>query len=186
MIIKGHRVWLKSVDAGDHELLHSLICAEEDPEWKRWDAPYNRLENVSLEKFSRQLHSRLAEEKIPPVLLIQINHETVGTVVYYWQHAESYWLEVGAAIYRPEYWGQGYGTEALSLWIEYLFAHLPIVRVGLTTWSGNERMMRCAEKLGMKLEGRIRQCLLVEGQLYDSIKMGMLREEWEERRPAQE
>jgi RimJ/RimL family protein N-acetyltransferase len=56
---------------------------------------------------------------------------------------------------------------------------MPLVRIGLTTWSGNQRMIRCAEKLGMKLEGRLRKCRFYNGEYYDSIRMGVLREEWE-------
>lgn len=72
----------------------------------------------------------------------------------------------------------GYGSEALGLWIDYLFKELPLVRVGLTTWSGNKRMIKVAEKLGMKLEGQLRKCRLYNGEYYDSIRMGILREEW--------
>jgi RimJ/RimL family protein N-acetyltransferase len=50
----------------------------------------------------------------------------------------------------------------------------------LTTWSGNPRMIRCAEKLGMRLEGRMRKCRYYNGEYYDSIRMGILREEWDE------
>lgn len=40
-------------------------------------------------------------------------------------------------------------------------------------------MIKAGEKLGMKMEARIRKCRLYNGQYYDSIKMGLLREEWE-------
>ena len=46
---------------------------------------------------------------------------------------------------------------------------------------GNERMMRTAEKIGRILEGRMRKCRYHEGVYYDSIRMGITREEWEER-----
>lgn len=64
--------------------------------------------------------------------------------------------------------------------LQYLFENLTIERVGLTTWSGNPRMIRCAEKLGMRLEGRMRKCRYYNGEYYDSIRMGILREEWDE------
>ncbi len=38
--------------------------------------------------------------------------------------------------------------------------------------------MKVAEKVGMRLEGRIRQVRVVDDVRYDSIRMGMLREEW--------
>ena len=51
--------------------------------------------------------------------------------------------------------------------------------MGLATWSGNERMIRVGEKLGMKVEARIRKVRFYENNYYDSIRMGILREEWE-------
>lgn len=38
--------------------------------------------------------------------------------------------------------------------------------------------MKVAEKIGMRLEGRIRQVRVVDDVRYDSIRMGVLREEW--------
>lgn len=35
------------------------------------------------------------------------------------------------------------------------------------------------EKLGMTLEARLRKCRYYNGEYYDSIRMGLLREEWE-------
>ena len=87
---------------------------------------------------------------------------------------------MGIAIYKPQYWSGGYGTRALWMWIERLFTTLPLVRVGYTTWSGNHRMIKAGEKIGMKMEARIRKVRLYNGVFYDSIRMGMLREEWME------
>ena len=50
--------------------------------------------------------------------------------------------------------------------------------LGISTWSGNKRMIKLAKKVGMKEEACIRQARIVEGQLYDAIKMGILRDEW--------
>lgn len=72
------------------------------------------------------------------------------------------------------------GTRALKLWIGHLFATLPLVRIGFSTWSGNHRMIRVGEKLGMETEARIRKARYYEGTYYDSIRMGMLKEEWEQ------
>jgi RimJ/RimL family protein N-acetyltransferase len=78
-------------------------------------------------------------------MVIEANETVIGTVSYYWEHRESLWLEVGIVIYDPSYWNGGYGSEALKLWIDHLFSVLPLVRIGLTTWSGNQKMIRCAE-----------------------------------------
>lgn len=40
-------------------------------------------------------------------------------------------------------------------------------------------MMRLGEKLGMEKEAQIRKVRFWQGQYYDSVKYGVLREEWE-------
>jgi len=87
---------------------------------------------------------------------------------------------MGIGIYDPKYWSKGFGTRALKLWIHHLFNTLPLVRVGYTTWSGNHRMIKVGEKLGMTMEARLRKCRFYDGTYYDSIRMGLLREEWNE------
>ena len=68
---------------------------------------------------------------------------------------------------------------ALKKWIKDCFIKYPeIERVGLTTWSGNQGMMRLAEKLGLILEGRLRKVRYYNGTYYDSVKYGILREEF--------
>lgn len=88
------------------------------------------------------------------------------------------WLDVGITVYTSTQWGQGIGRIALSLWVDKLFAQIDLPHIGLTTWSGNIRMMRLAERLGMQQEARIRQVRYWQGRYYDSVKYGILRSEW--------
>ncbi|MEQ7054234.1 GNAT family protein [Paenibacillaceae sp. P-4] len=177
----GSRVRLRNITLDDIHQLYSFIYGEAAPEWKKWDAPYYPLESKSYEEYQEEMMRFLDMDPKPtPEMLIEVNGEIIGFVSYYWEHRPSNWLEIGIVIYNPQYWNGGYGTEALRLWIDHLFAELPLVRIGLTTWSGNERMIRVAEKLGMTCEGRLRKCRLYNGLYYDSIRMGMLREEWEQ------
>lgn len=178
-IIIGEKVTLRSVEKEDLETLWTLIYGEEDPEFKKWDAPYFPLEKVDLNKYVTEM-SRQIDEGLEDMKLIIVNEEIIGTVTYYWEHRPSNWMEFGVIIYKPEFWSGGYGSEACKLWVDYLFeTYAFIPRLGFTTWSGNIRMMKVGEKLGMVEEARIRKCRLYNGTYYDSIKMGMLREEWE-------
>ena len=90
--------------------------------------------------------------------IIEVNGKIIGTVNYYWEHKPSNWLEMGIGIYDPQYWNGGFGTRAFTLWINHLFNTLPLVRVGFTTWSGNHRMIKAGERLGMTMEARLRKC----------------------------
>ncbi|MEM1321487.1 MAG: GNAT family protein [Bacteroidota bacterium] len=107
------------------------------------------------------------------------NDRLLGTVSWYWQSQPTNWRSIGIVIYDDQDWGKGIGFEALSLWIQYLFDQDPsLVRLDLRTWSGNGGMVRLGLKLGFKQEACFRKARIVKGQYYDSIGMGILREEW--------
>lgn len=139
-----------------------------------------RYKRIYILQYSALFSCKKHVTDVPSQMIIEHQGQIIGMVSYYWEDKRTRWLEIGIVIYSPEYWNGGFGTEALSLWIDYLFENLTIERVGLTTWSGNPRMIRCAEKLGMRLEGRMRKCRYYNGEYYDSIRMGILREEWNE------
>lgn len=153
-----------------------LVYKDEAPEWKKWDAPYFPHQSMSYEKFTEHADLLINQNSR---WVITINGIVCGTVSYYFEDEQNRWLEMGIIIHESQNWGKGLGTRSLKLWMSHIFNVLPVVRVGLTTWSGNERMIRVGEKLGMKMEARIRKVRYYEGKYYDSIRMGILREEWE-------
>ncbi|MFJ7646832.1 GNAT family N-acetyltransferase [Lysinibacillus sp. NPDC097279] len=91
-------------------------------------------------------------EGVPSTLVMAVNDQFIGVVGAYWVDKNTNWLETGIVTYNSEYWNGGYGSEAYSIWIDYLFEKTTLHRLGMSTWSGNERMMRVAEKLGMQLK----------------------------------
>jgi len=106
--------------------------------------------------------------------------EIIGLVNWYWKSEETKWLEVGIVIFNENYWGIGIGYEALKLWINEIFINQgELVRIGLSTWSGNTRMVKLAQKLGLKKEAEYRKARIVDGKYFDSVSFGILREEWE-------
>lgn len=180
--LQGASITLRTVSLEDLPILYELIYGTAQPEWKKYDAPYFPLTAITYEQFVEQWRTDEASAEQPDRLIIEADSRVIGTVSYYWEHQPTRWLEAGIVIYLPEYWSGGYGTQALSLWVDHLFKTITIGRVGITTWSGNPRMMRCAEKTGMQLEGRMRKCRYYDGVYYDSIRMGITQEEWEEQR----
>jgi RimJ/RimL family protein N-acetyltransferase len=86
------------------------------------------------------------------------------------------WLGIG--IGERSYWGKGYGSEAVALMLDFAFLWLNLHRVSLNVFEYNSRGIRAYEKIGFKVEGRKRKALLRDGQRWDVIYMGILKEEW--------
>lgn len=85
---------------------------------------------------------------------------------------------VGVGIGDRTNWGRGCGTDAMKLCLQYSFMELNAQRITLIVYEYNARALRSYEKAGFKLEGRTRRDVFREGKRYDSIWMGILREEW--------
>lgn len=159
--------------------LWQIAYSTPKPAWKALDAPYfqdyKMYSEVSL--FEEEQGSRFVNN--PNRLGIFQGERLVGTVSRYWECQETRWMELGLAIYQEEDWNAGIGTSALKQWLSLTFQDFPDVeRLGLTTWSGNAGMMALAEKLGLRQEARIRKVRYYQGFYYDSLKYGILRDEW--------
>lgn len=168
---------------------------EDLPEYKYWQMPKHKYHEFNGPYFKKSTAPEIEKELVELAKKIQGNqpdpvpqkriisnekNELLGEVSWYWKSKETNWLELGVVIFDEKNWGKGIGRRALSLWINEIFASKEsIVRLGLTTWSGNEGMLHLAEKLGMRKEAQYRKARIVKGKYYDSISYGLLREEWE-------
>lgn len=102
----------------------------------------------------------------------------LGDMAMNWILPHSRIAMLGAAIGEPEYWGGGYGTDALLLIADYAFDWLDMRKLWLGTMSLNARVLRQMEKVGFQLEARQREAYWADGQRADSMVYGLLREEW--------
>lgn len=86
--------------------------------------------------------------------------------------------EVGAGIGDPDYWGGGFGSDAMLLITAYAFEWLGLRRLYLNTLDTNLRAQRQVEKCGFSRESRRRALMFWNGEWHDWLVYGLLREEW--------
>ena len=84
---------------------------------------------------------------------------------------------VGIFIGNKEYWNKGYGTDAMRVLIKFIFNEMNINKIKLNVYEFNERAIRSYEKCGFKKEGVLRKELYRDGKYYDTIVMGLFKEE---------
>lgn len=95
-----------------------------------------------------------------------------------WNRREAF---VGLGIGPREFWGRGYGSEAMRLILEYAFLEVNLERVTLTVFEYNQRAVRSYEKCGFQHEGRVRGRLFREGKRWDLLMMSVRRADWMEK-----
>ncbi|MFI5262529.1 MAG: GNAT family N-acetyltransferase [Candidatus Limnocylindrales bacterium] len=75
-------------------------------------------------------------------------------------------------------WGRGLGTDATDRMLGHAFERLGLHRVGLSVFSFNERAIRAYQKVGFRVEGRLREAIWRDGRFFDELQMGVLASEW--------
>lgn len=79
---------------------------------------------------------------------------------------------------NKKYLGKGYGTDAMKTLLDFVFMEMNLNKVRLNVYSFNERAVKSYEKCGFKQEGVLRQEIFRNGNYYDTIVMGILRDEF--------
>ena len=181
------KLTLRERCSGDLPYLWRWEHAERDAEWKRWDAPYFHERDVpsgvTLEEYTAKALGGLPS---PDSRIISLNGLGIGQVNRWEQDpVGGGWWELGITVHDPAYWGGGLGTRALELWTDATFRETAAHVVMLTTWSGNGRMIRAAERVGYRECGRVPEARLWRGQRWDSVRLAVLRRVWEARREDQ-
>jgi RimJ/RimL family protein N-acetyltransferase len=164
----------------------------EDPEtmaknWSFWSAdsellrledwdPARRFSTKAAQKFLE----KESEKESNPVFAIRTLEGDriigeIGLDGVRWTHGDCY---VGIALGDREFWGKGYGTDAMRIILRYAFTELNLHRVTLNVFEYNPRGIRSYEKAGFVHEGRERGVLLREGKRWDVLYMGILRDDW--------
>lgn len=156
----------------------NLAFSKPDAEWTKWNGPYFHDKLPEKQKFI-DLDLENSYVQNPMRKIICVDNTMVGMVsAHYEDEPLKQWLDVGIVIYKQDSWHHGIGKTALKQWINELFEMTPLPHIGLTTWSGNYRMIALAESLSLKKEAEIRQVRFWQNKYWDSVKYGVLRSEW--------
>ena len=154
-------------------------------EWRAFDAPWERNKVEKKQNHGDQKKQLPIKEETGPnrmAVIATLENKPLGWVNRYrFRDNPLIWF-IGIDICEDDFLNRGYGTEALRLWVDYLFANSEYHKLCLDTWSFNPRMARVAEKIGFVSEGCQREMQFWQGEWLDLLHFGMLREEWEARR----
>jgi len=73
-----------------------------------------------------------------------------------------YWL-------GEDFWGRGIMTEAVTAVTDFCFENFPLRRISAEVFANNPVSARVLEKAGFSFEGRLKNHVLKDGQILDSL-----------------
>jgi RimJ/RimL family protein N-acetyltransferase len=172
-VIAGERIYLRAIEAEDTERCHQWM---NDPEVTRF---LGMGFPISLERERKWVEADRDPAQELEVAICASEGRHIGNAGLHRISPIHRNAELGISIGDKEYWGQGYGSDAMLTLCGFGFAYLNLHRIGLSVFPFNTRGIRCYEKCGFQHEGRTREALFKHGQYHDMIIMGLLAAEYQ-------
>lgn len=110
---------------------------------------------------------------------IRAEETVVGWAVTNLHDARAHAAYVGYYV-LPDYWSNGYASEAAQLLVSYAFDELNAHRVEASVQADNPASKRVLEKLGFQQEGTKRDAYYKQGEYKDITLWSLLADEFEE------
>ena len=176
-MLKGKNVLLRPIKRSD---ISYFLRWFNDPEVLQYLTLYLPMTEMSEEKFIEELGTTKARSDTMFVIEVIEGTATkpIGNCALQGIDSKDHNATFGIIIGEKDYWSKGYGLEATRLLINYGFQQLNLHRISSAAFSFNERSIKLQKKGGFREEGRLRQAIFKNGQYYDMVQFGILREEW--------
>lgn len=132
---------------------------------------------TAQEKFLAELSRSSADLQF--AIVAKQNDRLIGTIGIHeidWIHRHG---SISVVIGEKASWGQGLGSEAVSLIVRHAFRKLNLHRLTAGMWSSNLHCRSCFGKNGFQLEGTLRDSYFFDGRYVDHWVLGLLRDTWE-------
>ena len=93
-----------------------------------------------------------------------------GSDIYRISAELGYWL-------AEPFWGRGIMTDAVRVFVAERFAVVPLQRIFAQVYARNLASARVLEKAGFQFEGRLRNNVIKDGEILDSLLYAKLRDD---------
>jgi RimJ/RimL family protein N-acetyltransferase len=169
----GPIIYLRPLEREDARALAGWF---NDPEVNRTLRSYRPMTVAAEEEFLKTVGDR-PDDLVLGIVVCETD-QLVGVCGLHDIDARSRHASLGLLVGDKTAWGKGFGTEAGRLLVRHAFETLNLNRVWLHVHEYNRRGLRVYEKVGFRPEGRLRQDTFRDGRYWDTIVMGLLRDEW--------
>ena len=172
------RLQIREFVMSDSSALFALYRLPETSQFESWE-PF-QIELQTRDLLKDWIKAQSDDERIEYTLAICLEGHFIGLCcVDLGVAVETDNLRMGCLSYRflPEYWGQGYASEALTALIKFAFDEMSLHRVHAGCVVGNIASRRVMDKAGMRYEGTTRKSFPIGGQWHDYLLYGLLAEE---------
>jgi RimJ/RimL family protein N-acetyltransferase len=176
MLLTTERLLLREFIANDWD---AVFAYQSDTRYLRY-APWNSRLREHVERLVHDFIGWQHEQprcKFQLAILLQTTHLLIGTCGIRMATAYAQAAELGYELH-PDYWGQGYATEAARGMLAFGFRTLRLQRVWAQCVAQNTASARVLERLGMRYTRRLRKHTWMQNRWWDMLVYAIPKAEW--------
>ncbi len=181
MKLQTERLILREFSDADWQ---AVLAYQRDPRYLRYYPWTERSAEDAHEFVSRFIVQQQIEPRTKFQLAVTLKSggELIGNCGIRKDATESRSADIGYEL-SPTHWGRGYATEAARAIVDFGFTQLGVHRIWATCIAENTASAHVLEKLGMRLEGRLRENEYFKDRWWDTLIYAILAQEWQPTRP---
>ncbi len=175
-LLETDRLVLREIGERDFDAVHAYAS---DPEVVRHVPWGPNSPQDTLDFLAHCMLAAAAEERLDYVFGVELRDAPglLGSVGLYVRNADEGQAMLGYA-YARSAWGRGIASEAAREMVAMGFDVLGLRRIWAACDPENGASRRVLEKLGMRVEGLLREDTVIRGEVRDSLMWGILEREW--------
>ncbi|MBD2531137.1 GNAT family N-acetyltransferase [Nostoc flagelliforme FACHB-838] len=176
MILETHRLLMREFIETD---LQAVFAYQSDPLYLRYNYWTHRTQK-DVYDFIQMFISEQKEQprtKFQLAIILKEENQLIGNCGIRVNDSEMREANIGYEL-NPQYWGQGYATEAAQAILKFGFEELRMHRIWSWCVTENLASVRVLEKIGMRREGHLREKELIKGRWYDNFLYAILDHQW--------
>ena len=114
-------------------------------------------------------------------VVLKSNNQLIGNCGIRMDEVNALEADIGYEL-DPKHWNHGYATEAASAIVDFGFNNFGLHRVWSWCVADNVGSVHVLEKLGMRLEGHLREKEYYKNRWWDTLMYAILVDQWEARK----
>ena len=171
--LSGERILLRPVERAD---LPSIRKWANDPDIRHLTGEVTPMTEKSADEWFEKISND--PSRVWFVIVVQESSKLIGETGLLRMFPAWRTTDLSIIIGEREAWGQGYGSEAIHLLLDYAFGYLNFHRVAIGVVGFNQHALRFYEKVGFKTEGIQRDGYFFNHRYSDFVMMSLLEDEY--------
>jgi RimJ/RimL family protein N-acetyltransferase len=173
--LHSERIYLREVRTEDaDEAYHRWM---NDPEVTRYLE--SRFFPTPIESLQNFINNQAADQNnVFMAICLRKDKRHIGNIKLgpiNWIHR---FAEIGILIGEKDFWGQGYGTEAIGLLVSYAFDSLNLHKLTAGCYEPQKASLKAFQNNGFQIEGVRKNHCYCDGTFVDAVLLGLINDKW--------